>query len=294
MDVSNSNQEIHALYQSIMSTLSILPEELDADMKLLQHRLESMRVELMNVGLFRNIALHMHGKTPEFIKAVENVRVLPDNDIYRVGDAFNGCVKVLKGLKEDTYVDTIMGAYSRLEGICFSSNIKYLGWLVGEYSRKHNIKTEDDALYLHFRCGDITPVNIKEANRRVLSELSTLQNVSKIYVVTALHYGVHRSTLNYKSNILHTHKYESSTARVIEGLEQIFSLIVKLKETGLEVSIISNKAVDMDMCILSSAKNVVYTAGGFSSVCERLNQNRHGTSKSSSTLLLERSKYITH
>ena len=100
----------------------------------------------------------------------------------------------------------------------------------------------------------------------------------KICVVTALHYGVNRDRSSYKASVLTEHKFESSLAKIIDNLHQIFILVQMITATtGLPVEIISNENVDIDLCILSTCEHVIFSAGGFSKLCQKLQVTHKST-----------------
>lgn len=262
---------LSALYVAMSACIGQSAHVGTTEYKLFAHHMESAMIRCMDNPGFRRIVLSSHQKTPAFAETVANVKILSDNDLYRVSDAYRGAVRVVDALKGPEYAQTIMGAYVRAVRTTRAPSLTSLHQAMTAFKTSKRIQTDPNGLYVHFRCGDVCPVPIDTMCARVRQKVNETPGLSKVYVVTAAHYGVARSTCRYKNAILSPHPYESNLKRIVETLETIFVLSQLIAAvTNLRVEIISNRDADVDLCLLSTCDHAVYSGGGFSHVCEQL------------------------
>ena len=208
--------------------------------------------------------------TLEYIES--KLTILKNNEVYRINDVCKFrdnhfvCKKILA---EDQYNGSILKKYLLRD---HRDKHQTLYNTMIEHINEHNIeKYDDNKLLVHIRAGD----NYRKAglgniglNNRVMIEINNFisknNNIDKIIIVTALHYG--NSDLPNKLYRNRTYVYNDNNKR--ENIKVLHDFIKKQKKP---VEIRSSDNIDEDFCLLSISKNLITSGGGFSSIVRKMN-----------------------
>ena len=199
----------------------------------------------------------------------QNIKVLKNNEIYRVHDMMaknnnkKGIAKEI--LDNDIYKGTILEEYVRTTKT--KSNYTLLCDIIKQ--RTVNIKSYDNNyVFIHIRTGDDIKSRGLGNQKNIDQYLSQIKQYPQdkiMVIVTALHYGHSAHSKIYNgSKWLYN---EASHNTNINLLHDFIKLIPN------KVEIISNSDVDTDMLYLGHAKNLITltTSGGFSKVVKKIN-----------------------
>lgn len=201
---------------------------------------------------------------------LEKIKILKDNEIYRVFDLFNKPLKdkiVVELLNNDIYKDTIMRRYFE----CFgeTKNYSLLYSVVKEYVDKNNI-TNDGRVYVYLRTGDeykIRGLGNVENFKFYIDEINKYDLSKTIVLATSMHYGHHRTSNKFykKKKGIYTDESRDVNLKLIQSL---------IEEISHNVEIHSTQNPDIDLSTLSIAKNLIITpnSGGFAKVIIELNK----------------------
>lgn len=207
--------------------------------------------------------------TCKYIK--NQVKVLKDNEIYRIGDVIdfdNRNKGVFDELKNnDQYNGTLLKDY--ILNTKINRNMKLLYNLTKKKAQELNIELYDDNyLVVHIRTGD-------DLNKRGLNNSKNfnfyVNNINEkgagktIIIVTAMHYGNKADSKIYKCQ-----KWVYDPINLVTNIKLLRSLISKIEH---KVIIVSNEDVDLDIINLSLAKNLLICpdSGKFSKLVKHLN-----------------------
>lgn len=191
-------------------------------------------------------------------KIKEKVKVLKDNEIYRVADVkkFKKEHPVVKEiLKKKKYKKTLLRQY-------FTKKHEDLYDTIVLNRDKMNLDYYgDDHVLIHLRTGDdlndrgLTIPNIV----KILQQLRNYDISKKVIIVTAMHYGHHRFSNRFYPGKVWCYDDENYK----KNIELIQYFISKLNHRL--VDILSNEKVDMDIMHLVFCKNLIYcdTCGNF-------------------------------
>ena len=207
--------------------------------------------------------------TCKYIK--NQVKVLKDNEIYRIGDVIDfsdrnkGVFDELKN--NDQYNGTLLKDY--ILNTKINRNMKLLYNLTKQKAQELNIELYDENyLVVHIRTGD-------DLNKRGLNNSKNfnfyVNNINEkgagktIIIVTAMHYGNKADSKIYKCQ-----KWVYDPINLVTNIKLLRNLISKIKH---KVIIVSNEDVDLDIINLSLAKNLLISpdSGKFSKLVEYLN-----------------------
>ena len=208
--------------------------------------------------------------TCKYIKS--HVKVLKDNEIYRIGDVIDFCDRnkgVFQELKNnDQYNGTLLKNYILQTKI--NRNMQLLYNLIKQKAQELNIELYDENyLVVHIRTGD-------DLNKRGLNNPKNfnfyVDNINEkgvgktIIIVTAMHYGNKADSKIYKSQ-----KWVYDPINLVTNIKLLRNLISKIKH---KVIIVSNEDVDLDIINLSLAKNLLVCpdSGKFSKLVNELNK----------------------
>ena len=183
----------------------------------------------------------------------QNIKVLKNNEIYRVHDMMaknndkKGIVKEI--LDNDIYKGTILEEYVRTTKT--KSNYTLLCDIIKQ--RTVNIKSYDNNyVFIHIRTGDDIKSRGLGNQKNIDQYLSQIKQYPQdkiMVIVTALHYGHSAHSKIYNgSKWLYN---EASHNTNINLLHDFIKLIPN------KVEIISNSDVDTDMLYLGHAKNLI-------------------------------------
>lgn len=207
--------------------------------------------------------------TCKYIK--NQVKVLKDNEIYRIGDVIdfdNRNKGVFDELKNnDQYNGTLLKNY--ILNTKINRNMKLLYNLTKKKAQELNIELYDDNyLVVHIRTGD-------DLNKRGLNNSKNfnfyVNNINEkgagktIIIVTAMHYGNKADSKIYTSQ-----KWVYDPINLVTNIKLLRNLISKIEH---KVIIVSNEDVDLDIINLSLAKNLLICpdSGKFSKLVKHLN-----------------------
>lgn len=197
------------------------------------------------------------------------IKVLKGNEVYRVYDLLgkdknDKLVKEL--LSNSEYYCTIMGEYFEMGYGKYDYESLYN--IVKLYSESIDLY-DDNYVLVHVRTGDDYKVRglANEDNFNFyLNEINKYPLDRTIVLVTAMHYGHKRNSKLYKgkANLYSDESY-------FYNIELLDNLISRIEH---KVEICSNENVDLDLCYLSLADNLIATpnAGGFAKVVLELNK----------------------
>lgn len=191
-------------------------------------------------------------------KIKDTVKVLKDNQIYRVADVkkFSKDHKVVKEiLRCKKYKKTLLRQF-------FHKDYKDLFDVLVEKKDDFNVTYyNDDYVLIHLRTGDdlekrgLTIPNIV----KILKMLKKYPTDKKVIIVTAMHYGHHRTDTRFYPGKVWCYNDDNYK----KNIEMIEYFISKLNHDL--VDILSNEHVDLDIMHLVFCKNLVYcdTCGNF-------------------------------
>lgn len=197
------------------------------------------------------------------------IQVLKDNEVYRVADLLgkDKSDKLVKELLSNSrYWATIMGEYFEMDYGKYNYDALYN--IIKLYSESLELYNNDNVL-VHVRTGDdykVRGLANEENFNFYLEEINKYPLDKTIVIVTAMHYGHKRNSKLYKgkANIYNDESY-------YYNIELLDNLISRIEH---KVEICSNENVDLDLCYLSLADNLIATpnAGGFAKVVLELNK----------------------
>ena len=184
---------------------------------------------------------------------MQEVKVLKENKVYRVGDLFfMGGVRWKKDresiLREDRYKDTILFHYLSNKKREFDYETFYKAVKLVSFQKQYK-KPLNDELVIHLRLGDVMSncdgryLAMKNIYNDFYREIS-VRNIKKVTIVTALHFGA-----NEVNNLFFYNKRDHD--RSLDLLQSIKSQTERL---GLEVNIYSNEDVDADLSYMCYSK----------------------------------------
>lgn len=186
-------------------------------------------------------------------KIKNSVKVLKDNEIYRVADVkkFKRNHPVVSHiLKNKKYKNTLLQIY-------FSNSKKYTDLYQVLVDKKDSMNLEyynDEYVVIHLRTGDDLEnrgLNVPNIVK-ILKELKKYDQQKKVIIITAMHYGHHRS-----SNRFYRGKVWCYTEKNYkDNLSMIQYFISKLDHQLIDI--ISNDNIDLDIMHLVFCKNLVY------------------------------------
>ena len=195
----------------------------------------------------------------------KELAILKENKVYRVADLFfgrgNRWRRDRQTLKADPqYRDTILYDYltsktKERDYDCFKSvvdnHIKI---------KKYEIPQKDE-LVIHIRLGDVTVLRRPQwqSPLRRYSNIYQRINVdfkkiSKITVVTALHFGANEKGNQY----FYSQEAKEKSIGILKHIES------HTNDLGYSLNLFSNENIDTDICYTSKASWFVRGAGGFS------------------------------
>jgi F0F1-type ATP synthase gamma subunit len=207
----------------------------------------------------------------------ERVVVLKNNEIYRFGDVLNGVSKISEVIKwNKKYKGSILERW--LNDIRFNKQkkedekIMLLFEKAVDYTERHNLNVySSDYFAIHVRAGD-DYMNRGLGNKKILRQLyldiieeNKKRPIKKIYLVTALHYGVAIESSIYTEK-RHMYKYSEINKK------QNFLAIQKfINSIDIPIEIFSSEKIDDDFCFVCTADRILTTGGGFSKIIKKVN-----------------------
>lgn len=207
-------------------------------------------------------------------KIRDKVKVLKDNEIYRIGDVL--CMNNKKSLivkeimSNEIYKDKLLYQY-------FDKDSKDFFEIIQSNKNKINEYFNDDYIVMHIRTGDdLNGRCLTDSNRRkFLDKLKEFDLNKKVIIITAMHYGHNSSSSKFYSGKSYCYNDKSYE----ENLSKIHKLISDM-DHKLE-DIISNEDIDLDFLNLVFCENLVAldTAGGFAKCVNKYHKRYKSTKK---------------
>ena len=206
----------------------------------------------------------------EYLK--NNIMILKNNEIYRVGDMFSfGMPKAVNRLLSDNcFKNTLLKKYFEKKSLLKINNkttkLKLFYDIMKKFMIDNKITVYDDSyLVVHVRTGDDLKSRGLVKNSNIYLNIIKQYKNKKIVIVTAMHYG--NSDLKNKLYMRKTWLYsDDSKNKNCELLHQL------IKQIENPVYLCSNSDVDLDLIKLVFSKNVKVssTAGRFAKVVQDL------------------------
>ena len=210
--------------------------------------------------------------TKELIES--KVQVLKNNESYRINDIckFNknhfACRDIMS---KDIYNGTILKKF-----LTRHDNRNKHQWMydimIEQLDLNNYKKYGDDCLLVHIRAGDnfmASGLGNKQLNKNVENNINNYINshneIKKIVIVTAFHYGNSDQPDRLYKRV---NKYVYREKNKDDNVNELYDFIKKMK---LPVEIKSSKDVDEDFCLLSTAKHLITSGGGFSYIIRIMN-----------------------
>ena len=189
---------------------------------------------------------------------MEKIKVLKDNEIYRVADVkkFKREHPVVKEiLKKKKYKKTLLHEYFK------KKHQDLYDTIVLNKDKKKLTYYNDDYILIHLRTGD----DLNERGLTIPNIIKILQNLrnydisKKVIIVTAMHYGHHRFSNRFYPGKIWCYNDDNYK----KNIEMIQYFISKLNHKL--VDILSHENVDIDIMHLVFCKNLIYcdTCGNF-------------------------------
>ena len=186
----------------------------------------------------------------------QKVKTLKDNVVYRIADAikFQKNHKVVKELLQNPiYKDTLLYQFH-------SQNDKDFYKILEKNKSKIGNYYNDNYILVHLRTGDdLRSRGIGRNSEPILKALKNYEKSKKIIIVTAMHYGHHRTDTSLYSG--KTYIYNDDNYQ--QNIKLIHEFIQKLEHPVEDI--MSNEDVDIDLLHLVFCKNLVASpnSGGF-------------------------------
>jgi hypothetical protein len=212
------------------------------------------------------------------INDLEVIKILKNNEVYRYGDVYKRVNKICDFiLQNNIYNDTILKEWLKIpKGKNKDENETNLYKASKDYFLKNLQQIHEDGdVTIHIRAGD-DYMNRGLGNVKIHSQLmcdikleDNKKKINKIYLVTALHYGVaHNSTL-YKCK---KHKYHYTNENKIRNLDKILIFMNEILKLKIDIEIVSNDNIDRDFVFLCFSPRLITTGGGFSQLALAMNK----------------------
>ena len=187
------------------------------------------------------------------------VKILKDNEIYRIGDVLcinnKNSLVVKEIMSNEIYKDKLLYQYFD------SDSEKNFFEILNNNKNKINKYFDDNYIVMHVRSGDdINGRCLTDSNKKkFLDKLKQYDLDKKVIIVTAMHYGHNTNSSKFYSG----KSYCYNDNNYNENLKKIHKLVSEM-DHELE-DIISNEDIDLDFLNLVFCENLVAldTAGGF-------------------------------
>ena len=137
-----------------------------------------------------------------------------------------------------------------------------------EYVTDHDIELFDETnLVVHLRLGDIigrTLNKLKILINEISSHINKHNKITKIVLVTALHYGQPTKHNKFYSAGRYSYNDKSYTHNINVLLDFIKQMERKVQ--------IQSSSIDVDLCKLSFCQHLITTKGGFGKLVKKINE----------------------
>lgn len=197
----------------------------------------------------------------------DKIKVLKDNEIYRIGDVL--CINnknsaiVKEIMSNEIYKDKLLYQY-------FNNESKDFYDILIKNKNKIDKYFDDNYIVMHIRLGDdLNGRCLTESNKKkFLNKLKQFDLNKKVIIITAMHYGHNSNSSKFysgKSYCFNDKSYD----------ENIFNVHKLISDMDHELEdIISNDNIDLDYLNLVFCENLVAldTAGGFAKSVIKFNK----------------------
>lgn len=197
----------------------------------------------------------------------DKIKVLKDNEIYRIGDVL--CINnknsaiVKEIMSNEIYKDKLLYQYFKNESKDFYD-------ILIKNKNKIDKYFDDNYIVMHIRLGDdLNGRCLTESNKKkFLDKLKQFDLNKKVIIITAMHYGHNSNSSKFysgKSYCFNDKSYD----------ENIFNVHKLISDMDHELDdIISNYNIDLDYLNLVFCENLVAldTAGGFAKSVIKFNK----------------------
>ena len=216
------------------------------------------------------------------------ITILKDNEIYRINDCIRSKITHIinkeistNKIYENSLLRKYLDIYKKTE-FCeqhdndhnqeyakeYKRNLLYECLMKYIENKKPKLYDHDDKVLVHLRLGDLCN-KFKTDMHIILNDIEEYVKVNseikEIVLVTAFHYG----QCEKQGGFYKPGNYSYSNLKNQKNYELLESLIAKLP---LPVTIESTTDIDRDFCILSTAKHLLVTFGGFSRLVKIMNK----------------------
>lgn len=201
-------------------------------------------------------------------KIHDTVKILPDNEIYRVSDVlkFTRSHTVIKYMMKNksTYGNTLLYKYFKRKHKSFYHTLKQAK------EKTSLIFYGDNCVLLHLRMGDViggSDSSFTDLNKaQIFKELEKYQGKS-VVIVTALHYGHKRGTSKFYPG---QNKFCYNRLSHDQNITELYTFIRSLNNHVIEI--LSHTDIDTDLMHMTFCKNLITlrTSGGFSRLANML------------------------
>jgi hypothetical protein len=188
----------------------------------------------------------------------KKIKILKDNEIYRIGDILhmnNINSKIVKEImSNEIYKNKLLYQY-------FDSKKNDFFEIINNNKEKIDKYFDDNYIVMHVRSGDdINGRCLTDSNKKkFLEKLKKYDLDKKVIIITAMHYGHNMNSSKFYSG----KNYCYNDKNYIDNLKKIHKLVTEM-DHELE-DIISNEDIDLDFLNLVFCENLIAleTAGGF-------------------------------
>ena len=188
----------------------------------------------------------------------DKIKVLKDNEIYRIGDVLHinnkNSAIVKEIMSNEIYKDKLLYQYFKNESKDFYD-------ILIKNKNKIDKYFDDNYIVMHIRLGDdLNGRCLTNSNKnKFLERLKQFDLNKKVIIITAMHYGHNLNSSKFYSG--KTYCYNDKSYK--ENIDKIHKLISEMDHELY--NIISNENVDLDYLNLVFCENLVAldSAGGF-------------------------------
>ena len=197
----------------------------------------------------------------------DKIKVLKDNEIYRIGDVLHinnkNSAIVKEIMSNEIYKDKLLYQY-------FNNESKDFYDILIKNKNKIDKYFDDNYIVMHIRLGDdLNGRCLTESNKKkFLDKLKQFDLNKKVIIITAMHYGHNSNSSKFYSGKSYCFNDKSYN-------ENIFNVHKLISDMDHELEdIISNDNIDLDYLNLVFCENLVAldTAGGFAKSVIKFNK----------------------
>ena len=197
----------------------------------------------------------------------DKIKVLKDNEIYRIGDVLHinnkNSAIVKEIMSNEIYKDKLLYQY-------FNNESKDFYDILIKNKNKIDKYFDDNYIVMHIRLGDdLNGRCLTESNKKkFLDKLKQFDLNKKVIIITAMHYGHNSNSSKFYSGKSYCFNEKSYNKNIFNVHKLISDMDHELED------IISNDNIDLDYLNLVFCENLVAldTAGGFAKSVIKFNK----------------------